>query len=80
MGSNYHTLYVSDDNDFLPATSGDNHYFVFGFTDEDLPGYVPQALSSAVPEPATWAMMLVGFGFVGGTIRRRKARLTLGCT
>lgn len=26
----------------------------------------------AVPEPATWAMMLVGFGAVGGTLRRKK--------
>ena len=26
----------------------------------------------AVPEPATWAMMILGFGLVGGTIRNRK--------
>lgn len=25
----------------------------------------------AVPEPATWAMMLAGFGMVGGLVRRR---------
>jgi len=25
----------------------------------------------AVPEPATWAMMIVGFGLVGGAMRRR---------
>ena len=31
-----------------------------------------QQLSSAVPEPATWAMMFAGFGIVGGTMRRRK--------
>lgn len=28
-------------------------------------------LTPAVPEPATWAMMIVGFGLVGGTMRRR---------
>ena len=28
----------------------------------------------AVPEPTTWAMMLVGFGFVGGAIRSAKRR------
>jgi hypothetical protein len=28
--------------------------------------------TSAVPEPATWAMMLVGFGAVGGAMRRRR--------
>jgi PEP-CTERM motif len=27
----------------------------------------------AVPEPATWAMMLFGFGLVGSTMRRRTA-------
>lgn len=28
--------------------------------------------TGAVPEPATWAMMLVGFGLLGGVMRRRK--------
>ena len=28
---------------------------------------------SAVPEPATWAMMLMGFGLIGWRIRRRRA-------
>jgi len=26
-----------------------------------------------VPEPATWAMLLLGFGFLGGAMRQRKA-------
>lgn len=30
----------------------------------------------AVPEPATWAMMIVGFGAVGGAMRRRKSKVT----
>lgn len=42
-------------------------------------GYVPVYLHSdwigsvqaAIPEPATWAIMLVGFGMVGGAMRRR---------
>ncbi len=28
--------------------------------------------TGAVPEPATWGMMIVGFGLVGGVLRRRK--------
>ena len=28
---------------------------------------------AAVPEPATWAMMISGFGFIGGALRRRRA-------
>ncbi len=27
--------------------------------------------SGAVPEPASWALMIVGFGMVGGSLRRR---------
>jgi hypothetical protein len=27
-----------------------------------------------VPEPATWAMMLLGFGGLGATLRRRRAQ------
>ncbi len=30
------------------------------------------AANGAVPEPATWAMMIVGFGAIGGTLRRRQ--------
>jgi hypothetical protein len=33
--------------------------------------------SGAVPEPATWAMMLLGFGLVGGAMRRRKSAAQL---
>lgn len=31
--------------------------------------------SAAVPEPATWLMMILGFGAVGSTLRRRRAAL-----
>ncbi len=34
---------------------------------------------SAVPEPATWAMFIIGFGAIGGTLRlKRRALHTLG--
>lgn len=32
---------------------------------------------AAVPEPGTWAMMLLGFGAIGVAARRRRAALTL---
>ena len=32
---------------------------------------------AAVPEPATWAMMIGGFGVVGGAVRRRKANVSV---
>jgi hypothetical protein len=31
------------------------------------------AQANAVPEPGTWMMMLMGFGLVGGTLRRRRS-------
>jgi hypothetical protein len=36
---------------------------------------VPFVATAAVPEPATWAMMLAGFGLVGGTLRSRRNTL-----
>jgi ABC-type sugar transport system substrate-binding protein len=35
-------------------------------------GTLAFAAASAVPEPSTWAMMLIGFGAVGYSMRRRK--------
>ncbi|WP_010544635.1 PEPxxWA-CTERM sorting domain-containing protein [Sphingomonas elodea] len=32
---------------------------------------------SAVPEPASWGLMITGFGMVGGLLRRRKAAVRL---
>jgi choice-of-anchor A domain-containing protein len=40
--------------------------------------YAPQGGGlggGAVPEPATWAMMILGFGAIGAVLRRRKAAL-----
>jgi hypothetical protein len=34
-------------------------------------------VNGAVPEPSTWAMMLLGFGFVGGAMRAAKRRQKL---
>nr|WP_194954705.1 PEPxxWA-CTERM sorting domain-containing protein [Sphingopyxis solisilvae] len=31
------------------------------------------ATAAAVPEPATWATMLLGFGLIGGIMRRRRS-------
>lgn len=32
---------------------------------------------SAVPEPATWAMMILGFGLLGGSMRRQSRKVRL---
>ena len=37
--------------------------------------YTPVDVAAAVPEPTTWAMMIMGFGLVGSAMRRRNAVL-----
>jgi len=36
--------------------------------------------AAAVPEPSTWLMMLLGFGCIGGAMRRTNRRAPLNCT
>jgi len=40
--------------------------------------YSAVALAAAIPEPATWAMTLLGFGLIGGAMRyRRRPKITV---
>lgn len=63
------------------ATGTSYFAVVSGFSNSDFgsyrlavtgPGNV--SIGGAVPEPTTWAMMLIGFGFVGGAMRSAKRR------
>lgn len=38
--------------------------------------FVPGAISGAVPEPASWAMFIGGFGLMGATLRRRRTNVS----
>ena len=51
-----------------------NGDIIIGHSEASLYGYVP-ASPPAVPEPATWAMMLLGFGMVGGAVRQRRGKV-----
>jgi len=44
-GVTKHTLFIANDNDFLPAVAGPNKFFVFTFEDADLPNYQPQTVA-----------------------------------
>jgi opacity protein-like surface antigen len=46
----------------LPASSSDYDYNDFTFV----------STTGAIPEPATWAMMILGFGLIGGALRQAK--------
>jgi hypothetical protein len=76
----YHTLYVANDNDFIPGTAGGNRQFMIRFTDADLAavnaniGSLQNQAIQAVPEPETWSLGAVALGLMGtmGWQRRRR--------
>ena len=58
-GVTTHTLFMTNDNDFIASVTdtfhpagaeNPNQFFVFGFTDNDLPGFVPQDIEPAREE------------------------------
>ena len=55
---------ASDPNGFYPLGANGRG---FGTT---------QGFSLGVPEPASWALMLTGFGMIGWAARRRRHRVT----
>jgi PEP-CTERM motif len=52
------------------GVSGFNYVDAFGTTGKDGFG---SALAGTVPEPASWAMMILGFGMTGSALRSRRA-------
>ena len=63
-----HTLFIANDNDFVANVAGPNRFFVFAFTDSDLPGFVQQQL----PEPSSLAVL--GTGLLGFDLLRRRLK------
>lgn len=73
----------------LRVTSGGQDYYGFAFTTnstfngfafETSPGVGITAttkFAAAVPEPATWALLILGFGTIGGAMRRRQTKVAL---
>ena len=58
-GSLTFNIYSNDNDDFGPIL------------DEVSLSVTPAAAAPGVPEPATWAMMMLGFGGIGQALRRR---------
>lgn len=56
------------------AGNGDLRLFYWDSNNFDNSGEITFQLLAGVPEPTTWAMMILGFGVVGGAMRRRKAQ------
>jgi hypothetical protein len=70
-GTLFRTLYIANDNDFIPGTAGSNNFYVFAVADAGL-NYQAQQIAS-VPVPA--AALLFGTGLIGltGFARKHKA-------
>jgi hypothetical protein len=60
MGWNTRVDALANGGDYLMSTGNIYRDFVGG----------------AVPEPASWAMMIIGFGMVGGSMRRRATKVS----
>lgn len=58
---------------FLAGLAANQAYF--NIHTRNFPGGEIRAQIGLVPEPATWGMMITGFGLVGGALRRRQATL-----
>lgn len=52
------------------------HTYLTGTTQTVDPILLSQSLNGAVPEPASWALMISGFGLAGVALRRRRALVT----
>ncbi len=61
LAAGQHTLSLQATRLFAPARGVASQYFDNVSLDV-----------TAVPEPATWAMMIVGFGMTGASLRRRR--------
>ncbi len=77
--ANDSTTFQNQTSDFVVSTAGS---YVLSFTQDaggdNFRGSILDNVSiSAVPEPATWAMMIMGFGLIGAAVRRTKARVNV---
>lgn len=70
-------FFGSGDSAFLPGSFAWGYIWGFNYTTSGQGPSLTAALSNgfidyAVPEPSTWAMLIVGFGLTGAALRRRR--------
>jgi hypothetical protein len=68
------STFVTRSLTFVAESNSSRIQFYVDQNSENVDGILDNVtLTAAVPEPATWALMLIGFGAVGSTMRRRRA-------
>ncbi len=72
-GQTLHTLWINNDNDFLPTVAGTNNFYVFGLSDTDLGGSNNFVNQSIAPVPLPPGLPLLGSALLGlGALTRRR--------
>jgi hypothetical protein len=69
FGAGTHTVFLYNIQRVSHGSSTREAFGLQSFNWEILPG------ATAVPEPASWAMLIVGFGLTGASLRRRHSAL-----
>jgi hypothetical protein len=71
--NSYGLSFGEDFGDFYPGLNSSWGEFS-GYVPTNIhAGFIAAAQLGGVPEPATWALMILGFGAVGGAMRRRRS-------
>jgi hypothetical protein len=70
FGTNLDLLGISDAKNY----PGKTIFFSADIAQNGNTGNIGATLIGGVPEPATWALFILGFGFIGGTLRMQRAR------
>jgi hypothetical protein len=68
---------TTEGNHLLPSFGTYRYYDFVSTAALGGQNYLISSLTAVVPEPATWAMMLLGFGGLGAVLRRRRATAKL---
>ena len=75
--NSYGLSFGEDFGDFYPGLNSSWGEFS-GYVPTNIhAGFIAAAQLGGVPEPATWALMILGFGAVGGAMRRRNAKTSV---
>lgn len=73
-GADGNTAFGSFLQEFTVTTAGNyNIVFTQSAGTQNVGNLIDNVSLNVVPEPATWAMMIAGFGLVGGAMRRRSS-------
>jgi len=71
-GTLTHTLWLANDNDFLPSVAGPNNFYVFGVTDADLGA--SRFVGQSIPVPSTLALTLLALAGLPAVRRVRRTK------